>query len=137
LVSDSVSRSTHRSRLVDPNLFPLAAGWRLSEDNYTRFLFANIVSLIVLTRWMGLNLGQSPVNHHLSFCSIFVPAHLVGRTHFGVCGWVAVLMYSLGVLPGYRQWPLQDPYSPLLEVSARVVPKTFWDLSPSQVSGKS
>ncbi|KRY63611.1 hypothetical protein T4D_14450 [Trichinella pseudospiralis] len=33
---------------------------------------------------MGLKLGQSLVGHSLSLCSIFVPAHLVGRTNFGL-----------------------------------------------------
>ena len=38
------------------------------------------------------------------------------------CGWVDVLIPALGVLPGYRNWTLQDPYLPLLGVSARVTP---------------
>ena len=65
----------------------------------------------------------------------FVPAHLVGRTQIGskVFGWVVVLIPSLGVLSGYRQWPLPDPYPPLLGVSATV---TLTDsLGPSPVPG--
>ena len=31
---------------------------------------------------MGLNLGQSLVGHSHSLCSIFVPEHLVGKSHF-------------------------------------------------------
>ena len=54
---------------------------------------------MVLAYGMGLNLAQSLVglSLHLYLCSIFVPAHLVGRTHFGsmFCGWVAVLNHPL------------------------------------------
>ena len=60
----------------------------------------------------------------LHLCSIFVPADLVGRTHFvsRVLWVVSVFIPPLGVLPGYRRWPLQAPYASLLGVSAKVTP---------------
>ena len=36
------------------------------------------------------------------------------------CERIGVLIPPLGVLPGYRKWPLQTPYPPLIGVSARV-----------------
>lgn len=42
--------------------------------------------------------------------------------------WVGVLTPPLEVLPGYRRWPLQAPYPPLIGVSARVTPWTPWSL---------
>lgn len=71
------------------HLFLSVAGWSLSKDSYARFLSASIMSIInnenglVLAHGMGLKLGQSLVDNSLSLCSIFVPAHLVGKTHFG------------------------------------------------------
>lgn len=53
---------------------------------------------MVLTNGMDLNLGQSLVDHFLCLHCIFVPSHLVGRAHYGFCGWVAVLISPLGVL---------------------------------------
>jgi hypothetical protein len=72
---------------------------------------------------MGLKLGQSLVNHSLYLCTIPVPAHLIDRTHSELnVLWVGYCSYpSLEVMPGYRKWPLQNPYLPLLAVSARVV----------------
>ena len=87
-----------------------------------------------------LNLGQSLVGHFLCVCSIFVPSHLVGRTWFlnlMFCGWVAVFIPSLGVLPGYRRWHLQASYPPLLGVSARVTLIDSLEPPLSQVSGMS
>jgi hypothetical protein len=65
------------------------------------------------------HLGQSLVSQFLLLCHTHL---LVGRTHFGkrLCGWVAVLIFPLGVLLGYKEWSLQDPYPPLLGASARV-----------------
>ena len=42
-----------------------------------------IISGIIFTHAMGLNLCQSLVGHSLCLCYISIPAHLVGRTHFG------------------------------------------------------
>lgn len=70
---------------------------------------------------------SSRVNHWLaipSVSAVSVPAHLVGRTHFGFkVLWVGWYPYpSTGVLPSYRKWPPQAPYPPLLWVSTRVTP---------------
>ena len=43
----------------------------------------NIENGLVLAHGMGLKLGQSLVDLSLGLWSIFVPAHLVGKTHFG------------------------------------------------------
>ena len=48
---------------------------------------------------------------------ILEAGHILGQR---LCGWVAVLIHPLGVLPGYRKWPFQDPSPPLLESSATV-----------------
>ena len=74
--------------------------------------------------WDGSRVGPVIVGHSCSLCSIFFPAYFVGRTHFEskAFGWVAILISPVGVLPGYRKWPLQDPYPSLLEISARVAP---------------
>lgn len=39
---------------------------------------------LALSHSWGLRLGQSLVGHSLNFYSIFIPAHLVGRTHCGL-----------------------------------------------------
>jgi hypothetical protein len=69
------------------NLFLLAIEWSLSEDSYARLLSASItVSLIGpeigSCPWDGSQFGPV-VGHSLPLCSISVPAHSVGRTHFG------------------------------------------------------
>lgn len=86
---------------------------------------------------MCLNLGQSLVEYSLSFCSIFVLALLVGRTSFGLkfFGWVVILIPPLGVLTGYRKWPLQDLYPSLLEVATRVTVIDSLKLPQFQVPG--
>ena len=38
------------------------------------------------------------------------------------CGWVTDLIPLLGILPGYRKWPLPDPYPLLLGGSVTVTP---------------
>jgi hypothetical protein len=60
---------------------------------------------------MGLKLGHLLVVHSFSLCSIFVPIFLLDRTNFGSkVLWVGWCPYPpLGVLPGYRRWPLQVP----------------------------
>jgi hypothetical protein len=65
---------------------------------------------------------SSWVSHWLAIPSIFIPAHLVGRTNFGsqICWWVVVSLPPLEVPPGYRRWPLQSLYPLLVGVSARV-----------------
>jgi hypothetical protein len=81
---------------------------------------------------MGLKLSQSLVSYSFRLCSIFVPVHLVYKTQF----WLKVLWMvghpypSTSVLPGQRRWPLQDPYPPLLGVSARVTPLDILELLP-------
>ena len=71
---------------------------------------------------MGFNLRQSLTGHSLSFYSVFVLAHPLGRTHFGSKAlWVvAALILPLVVLLSYRKWPFQDLSSPLLRISAVV-----------------
>ena len=56
------------------------------------------------------------------FITEVVPTYLIGRTCLGlkVCGWVAVLVPSLRVLPGCRKWTLLYLYPQLLGASARV-----------------
>jgi hypothetical protein len=68
---------------------------------------------------MDLKLGQSLVGHSLNLCSIFILAPLVGRKIWGlkVLWVVGVLLPSLEVLPGYRRWSLQVPYTQLLGIS--------------------
>jgi hypothetical protein len=84
---------------------------------------------------MDLKLNQSLVGHSSSLCSISVPALLVGRTKFGLkfCEWVEDLISLLGVLPGYRRWPFQVPYSPLLGVSGRATLNDSLEPPPFQV----
>lgn len=54
---------------------------------YARLLSANITKYhhhgLVLADRMDLNLRQSLVGHYLCLCSVFVLAHLIGRTHSG------------------------------------------------------
>jgi hypothetical protein len=61
-------------------------------------------------------MGESLVGHSLDLCSFFVPASLVGKKHLKLKVWwmVCCPYSSTGMLP------LQDPYAPLLRVSARV-----------------
>ena len=64
---------------------------------------------------------QSQTSHWLVTLTISVPyvypEQIVCQT-FCVC--VSVLLPPLKDLPGYRRWPLQAQYSPLLGVFARV-----------------
>jgi hypothetical protein len=48
-------------------------------------------------------------------CSIFIPALLIGKA-------IDVPFSPLEVLPGYRRWPLQSLYPPLVGISARDTP---------------
>ena len=47
---------------------------------------------LALSYEMGLKLDQSLTGHSLSLCSIFIPVHLVGRTHLRFEGFVGGLM---------------------------------------------
>ena len=62
--------------------------------------------------------------------NILYPGHILG---WRFCGWVTVLILSLGFLPGYRKLSLQDPYYTLIEVLARIVP--IDTLGPTPISG--
>jgi hypothetical protein len=70
---------------------------RPADNSYARLLSASIANIInsarvALSHGMGLKLGQLMVGHSLSFCSIFIPAHLVGRTNCGSKGFIARLV---------------------------------------------
>lgn len=67
-------------------VFWSAVAWSLSEDSYARILSASILECIInsIRDWF-LPMGWVSHLEWLaipSICSIFVPAHLVGRTHF-------------------------------------------------------
>lgn len=67
----------------------LSAAWLgLSEDGYARLLSVNIAEFVNgvsgwLSNGVGPRLGQALVGQSLSFCSIFISAHLVDRVNFG------------------------------------------------------
>ena len=87
---------------------------------------------------MGLKLSQSLFGHSLCLWYIFVPAHLIGKMHFGskILWLICVLFSPLGILPSYWRWPLQAAYPPLLGVSGRVPPLSPWGFSvPTPVPG--
>jgi hypothetical protein len=72
---------------------------------------------------MSLKLGQSWIDHSLSLCSIFAPAHLIGWTHLeSKVLWVVCCHYPSTGSSVWLQgvWPFPDPYLPLLGVSARI-----------------
>jgi hypothetical protein len=78
---------------------------------------------------MGLNLGQSLVDHSPSLCSIFFLAHLVGRTHFGSNTlWVSCPYSSTGSPAWLQEVATQAPYAQLLGVSVIVTSQTPWGL---------
>ena len=72
---------------------------------------------------MGLKVDQSLVGHSFNFCSIFTPAHLVGRTRYKLkvlwLGWCP--SSSIGSLEN------QASYLPLLVVLAIVTLIGSWD----------
>jgi hypothetical protein len=80
------------------------------------------------------------LDHSLCFCSLSLPS--CRQDTFGwkvFFGWVADLIVPLAVLPGYRKWPLKNPYPQVLGVSARVTPIDIRSLTcptnaPHQVS---
>lgn len=72
---------------------------------------------------MSLNLGQSLVRH--SFFVASLSLHILQVEYIlrqGFCGCFSVLFPPLGILPGYRRWPLQAPYPQLFKVSTSVTP---------------
>jgi hypothetical protein len=78
--------------------------------------------LIWVSHWLAI-----PSISALSLSFLILEAgHIWGQKF---CGWVPPSGTPLGVLPGYRKRPLQDPYPPLLGVSGRVAPITPWSLS--------
>lgn len=52
-------------------------------------------------------------------------------------GWVGVPTLPLEVLPGYRRWPVEALYSPMLGVLARVTLIDSWDFLLSYISSLS
>lgn len=76
---------------------------------------------------MGLKLDQSLVGYFLNFCSIFTPAYL-GIVGLRFCGWLGIPVPLLEVFPGYRRWPFQVPYHPLLGALARVPLIDSWKI---------
>lgn len=89
------------------HLFQSAAGESLSEDSYSRFLFANNTKSLIMAgisahSWDGSEVRLLLFGYSFRLCSIFVPALLLDRTNLGskFCGWVGVLIPPLEVLPG-------------------------------------
>ena len=68
---------------------------------------------------------SSWASHWLAIPSVSAQAlflHILQLGHIlGALGWDAVLIPPLGIMPGYRKWPLEDAYIPPLGVSARVI----------------
>jgi hypothetical protein len=81
---------------------------------------------------MGFKLGQPLVGHSLKFCSIYIPAHLVGRINFGLkvlwVGWSPPP--STGSLRSDQ--PLQSSCPQLVGVSDRDTPIDSWELPCSR-----
>jgi hypothetical protein len=114
------------------HLPPSTAAWRLSGDNYARLLSTSRVKYhqecqgLALSQGVGLQVEQSLVGCSLSLCSVFIPAHLVGKINIGLkVLWVvwypaqSLLWRScLATVGGH--FSLYIP--PLVGISARVTP---------------
>lgn len=62
--------------------------------------------------------------------ALTVPAHLIVKR---LCNCLNAFTLSVGVLADYRKWPLQDPYPPLLGISARMA--SWYRLWPLPIPG--
>ena len=74
----------------------------------------------MLRGWVPISGNYWLVINHL--CSIFVPPYPVNRTHFGL----KVFGVDCSPNPSTGKWPYQDPYPPLIGVSARVAVDILW-----------
>lgn len=62
--------------------------------------------------------------------ALTIPAHLIVKR---LCNCLTAFTLSVGVLADYRKWPLQDPYPPLLGISARMA--SWYRLWPLPIPG--
>lgn len=69
--------------------------------------------------------GTKRVIHEIM--TIFQGGHTLSQR---LRGWVVAITFLLGVLPGYRKYPLQDPYRQLLEVWTRAATTDTLGSSP-------
>lgn len=71
---------------------------------------------------IAIKLGLSLVGQCNNLCATFTPAHLAGKEIVAqsFCNWVSVLVFPLKDLLGYKRWPVNSPYAPLLGLLGRV-----------------